>query len=73
MNDMNEFELFHAYNRLAREGKVPELKCSCGTTYVTGLGHDEELILWCYTCDTKTHPGENTFARVKGAVGEWIL
>jgi hypothetical protein len=72
-DDMNEFQLFHAYNRLVREGKAQPLTCSCDTEYVTGLGYDDELILWCYTCDTKTRPGENTIARVRGAVGEWIL
>lgn len=73
MNDMNEFQLFHAYNRLVREGKAEALKCSCDTPYVTGLGKNDELVLLCYTCDTKTRPGVNTFLKVKGAVGEWIL
>jgi hypothetical protein len=72
-DDMNEFQLFHAYNRLVREGKAEALECTCGTPYITGLGDGDELILWCYTCDTKTRPGVNTIARVKGAVGEWIL
>jgi len=72
MNDMNEFQLFHAYNRLAREGKAPELACPCGCLYVTGIS-DDQLVLWCYQCDTKTRPGENMLALVKGKVGEWTL
>ena len=72
MNDMNEFQLFHAYNRLVREDKAKALLCSCGTPYVTGVVSDE-LVLWCYTCDTKTRPGVNTLARVKGTVEEWML
>lgn len=70
---MNEFQLFHNYNRLVRTGLARPLRCSCGTEYVTAIGKHDELMLWCFSCDTKTRPGINTLALVKGAVGEWIL
>jgi hypothetical protein len=72
MNDMNEFQLFHAYNRLVREGRAGALLCSCDTPYVTGVINDR-LVLRCYFCDTATRPGVNTLARVKGTVEEWML
>lgn len=70
---MNEWQLFHNYNRLVRQGVADPLRCSCGTEYVTSAGNQNELMLWCFSCDTKTRPGVNTVTRVKGTVSEWIL
>jgi hypothetical protein len=73
MNDMNEFQLFHTYNRLVRQGFADALTCSCGMEYVTGVSPEQDLILYCYQCNTKTRPGVNMLAKVKGVVGEWML
>lgn len=74
MDDMSEFQLFHAYNRLVREHLANPLICPmCAMTLVTGLGKDDNLVLLCYACQTSTVPGENTLARVRAAVSEWIL
>lgn len=70
---MNEWQLFHSYNRLVRSGFAEALLCDCDNKLVTGMGKDGELVLCCYSCNTKVHPGENTLARVRGTVGEWIV
>ncbi len=73
MNDFNEFQLFHNYNRLVREGVALPLTCSCGTLLVTRIGKGDRLYLWCATEDTMTRPGGNTLDRVRGVVEEWVL
>jgi hypothetical protein len=69
----NEFQLFHTYNRLVREGKALPLLCPCGNLLVTRLGKGDRLYLWCSTENTWTRPGGNFLARVQGVVEEWIL
>lgn len=65
------FDMFHKYNRLVRRNLVKPLTCpSCGTAYVTGLGPEDELVLLCVVCDTKTSPGEDTIGRVRAVVSE---
>jgi hypothetical protein len=72
-SEYNEFQLFHAYNRLVRAGKATALSCECGANFITRLGKHDLLNLWCANCDTWTRPGGNTLDRVRGTVEEWIL
>lgn len=43
---MNQFQIFHTYQKLARNEKVPPLKCTCGQNRIV-IDNMGELGLWC--------------------------
>lgn len=74
MEPSNEdFRTFHRYSKLVRRGLVQPLKCSCGNTYVTALGEEDQLVLRCFTCGTDRVPGEGTKDNVRAVVKEHFL
>lgn len=65
-----DFQLFHAYRRLVRRGLVRPLTHDCGNEYLTGLGHDDHLVLRCYHCNVVVVPGHDLVAQVRSVVNE---
>jgi hypothetical protein len=70
MMDDNLFPMFHKYNKLVRRGLVQPLTCDCGTPYVTSSDENADLILRCYSCNTRVTPGINTIGNVRAVVKE---
>jgi hypothetical protein len=71
--DINEFQLFHTYLGLVREGKAKPILCPfCEHEFI--VSHENgDLRLSCYTCDTKIVPGFDTVSNVKAVVKEHVL
>lgn len=70
----NTFRLFHRYNKLVRRGLVQPLTCkACGFAYITSADEEDNLVLECYTCDSKTRPGLGTIERVMAVVSEHFV
>lgn len=69
---MNEWQIFHAYRRLAEAGKVKPLVCpDDGTVLITRIGpQDDKLVLWCITEDRFITPGIDLRDRVLAVVKE---
>lgn len=57
MDESNEFQYFHEYQRLGNMGVVHELTCECGQALVTIL-RDGKLALLCPVDNSIQVPGE---------------
>lgn len=69
-----DFQTFHKYNRLVRQGKASSLRCdACKSEVVTRLGPLDSVVLWCYGCNSYTTPGLNTCDRVRAVVEEHFM
>jgi len=69
-----DFQTFHKYNRLVREGKAQPLRCDvCKNEVVTRLGELDSVVLWCYSCNSYTLPGLNTCDKVRALVEEYFV
>lgn len=64
------FQMFHLYRRLVRRGLVKQLKHHCGTEFNYGMGENDELVLFCFACDTSVVPGAETLGNVRAVVKE---
>ena len=71
MGLMTDWELLHAYRRLADAGTVKPLTCpDDGTVLITRLGKDDNPLLWCMTENAFTTPGLETMRQVRAVVME---
>ena len=67
----NEFQYFHTYMRLAREGKVPALTDPKGHEY-TVMSDMGELVLYCPYENLTTIPGLALYHQVERGVEDNI-
>ncbi len=67
----NYWAIIHRYNLLVNEQKARPLACpDCGNEFVTMLGNDDGIILYCAFDDVRTQPGLTFFDDLKAVVGE---
>jgi hypothetical protein len=56
--NLDHISTLHEYNRLARQGFVPELAHSCGEPYaVISALTEDRFVLKCYGCGAVVDPG----------------
>lgn len=66
-----DIKTFHKYNRLVKRGLARPLTCpQCGEVYTLRVTEDNEPVLQCLMCNSKTFPGKNTWDNVKAIVQE---
>ena len=69
LQDENQWPIYHAYNKLARRGKVDPLTCHlCRTEVQVRIGEDDQPVFWCPDCQKLIKPGLNTYEAIKNAV-----
>lgn len=69
---MNDFQLFHNYNRLVRRGITKPLIHSCGNEFTLSIGEGDNAVLRCFSCNTTTYPGLNMLSDIKAVVKEHL-
>lgn len=69
-----EFQTFHRYNKLAKQGLVKPLACyTCRTTYILRVTEDDEPVLQCLLCDALIQPGLRLYQEICAVVKEHYL
>lgn len=70
----NKWDYFHSYRHLSEEGKVKPLTCpDDNSKLVTRTSPEDEVLLWCPSCDTVKKPGLDVFHQVRAVVLEHSL
>lgn len=66
---MDNWTLFHSYRKLAQENRAKYLTCpDDGAKLVTRTSSEDEVLLWCPSCDTIKKPGLDVLHQIKAVV-----
>lgn len=71
MTEENEFRKWHAYRRLAIQGRAPHIMCEYDDLpLVSNLGLDDMLVLWCPACHNTIVPGVGMWKGIEAHLTE---
>jgi transcription elongation factor Elf1 len=70
-SQMDNWQLVHAYRKLAREGKAKPFSCAdCDNELMTLRARNDEPALYCGNCDLTYTPGADLMGQVRAVVYE---
>jgi hypothetical protein len=67
VSNLDDLKVYHAYLRLVEDCAARPLRCGQGHN-VAVTWRDEDVSLWCPTCDTYTTPGIKERAGLRALV-----
>lgn len=74
MSTQLDYQVFHKYMYLVKDGHAKELTCRHdGYPLTLVLGPDDGPALRCFMCQTLTLPGLDMYAQIRAVVTEWFM
>lgn len=69
-----EWQVFHRYNELVKEGKAKQLTCpDCQGNLVTKADKNDNPMLHCFACDTNIRLGLDAYGQIRAVVSEFYV
>lgn len=66
---LNEFQVYHEYDKLVDRGEATAMRCECGARFIP-LVEDGTLVLWCPPDDYKMEQGAKMWYKIETTVNE---